>query len=76
MRRRLVAPLRPGMGVQSWESPSFPRKRQPQAEGGEDVKGSWQANIDVLSVDAPNGQGGLTTGGGFGGTCQPGVHTK
>lgn len=35
--------------------------------------GSWQASIDVLSVDAPNGQGGLGTGGGFGGTCQPGV---
>lgn len=35
--------------------------------------GSWQASIDVLSVNAPNGQGGLATGGGFGSTCQPGV---
>ncbi len=35
--------------------------------------GSWRASIDVLSVDAPNGQGGLTTGGGLGGACQPGI---
>lgn len=34
--------------------------------------GSWQSSIEVLSVDAPNGHGGLTTGGGLGRACQSG----